>query len=127
MVNGTSSNQLRSGFQGIEFSGAVLYRLEGDKLNEVSRISHKDLMPAACTNAIGGTSWWQNQFVSQDINRRYTLDGRLISISRFGIKAHDLNAPDKVTASVTFTDNNASGCVNPEPVENFPRPARGFD
>jgi uncharacterized secreted protein with C-terminal beta-propeller domain len=118
MVNGSSSSQFGGGLQGVEFSGAVLYRLEGDKLNEVTRISHKDLMPAACANTVGGIGWWQDRFVSQDINRMYTLDGRLISISRFGIKAHELSAPDKVTTAVAF--KGAGGCGS-DTVERLPR------
>jgi inhibitor of cysteine peptidase len=86
----------------VEFSGAVMYRLEADKIREIARLSHVDLMPQMCRNRLQGSWSWQGQYQSLDINRLYTVDGRLLSISRFGIKAHSLDDPSKVTQSVSF-------------------------
>ena len=94
----------------------MLYRLEGDKLNELTRISHADLMPPGCKRALAGTLWWQDRFQSLDINRMYTLDGRLISISRFGIKSHELQDPDKVTGSTVFSGAGEELCISRPPV-----------
>jgi len=113
----------------VDFAGAVLYRFEGDKINEVTRISHNDLMPQNCRTLLSGNSWWQNKYRSLDINRMFTLDGRLVSISRFGIKAHDLNAPDKVTTSMVFSGNNTQACADEFDPDNFGSvsPGRRFD
>jgi len=116
MVNDDRASNIELAGQATEFSGAVLYRLEGDKLNELTRISHADLMPPGCKRALAGTLWWQDRFQSLDINRMYTLDGRLISISRFGIKSHELQDPDKVTGSTVFSRAGEELCISRPPV-----------
>ncbi len=96
----------------VAFSGAILYRIETDKLTEVARITHKDLIPAECQSQLAYPQWWQNVNMSLDINRVYKVDGRLLSISRFGIKTHSIDQPETSETAISF-DNPQSMCSEP--------------
>jgi uncharacterized secreted protein with C-terminal beta-propeller domain len=109
MVNQSPSSMFNT-YERVEFSGAVMYRLEGDKIREIARISHIDLMPQICRNSLQGSWSWQDRYQSLDINRLYTVDGRLLSISRFGIKAHSLDDPSMVAQSVQFSGVDNENC-----------------
>lgn len=86
----------------LKFSGTVLYQIEANGLNEVGRVSHQDLMPETCKLTLGQGQWWQDQTRSMDVNRVYKVDGQLLSISRFGIKVHEIVHPDAVSQIITF-------------------------
>ena len=109
MVNQFPSSRFDT-YERVEFSGAVMYRLEGDRIREIARISHIDLMPHICRNRLQGSWSWQGQYQSLDINRLYTVDSRLLSISRFGIKSHSFDDPSKVTQAVPFSRIEMENC-----------------
>lgn len=86
----------------LKFSGAVAYQVAGQKLIERGRISHKDLIPPACLPMMSEGIWWQSAVNSMDVNRLIKLDGRWISISRFGLKVHDEKADFRSMRTVGF-------------------------
>lgn len=71
----------------VKFSGAIVMAVEDGKIVERGRISHQDMMPAECRDLLSNGRWWEDKAKSHDINRIFTVDGRLLTISRFGIKA----------------------------------------
>lgn len=95
--------------QVLAFSGAIVYNV-GDQLNEIARISHQNLIPEACRTQMTNSRWWSDKSRSLDINRVFLVDGRLVSMSSFGIKAHDPANPSVELASVAF--DNADICAN---------------
>ena len=86
----------------LRFSGALAYRMEGDRLSLKGRISHRDLMPEACLPLLNEGQWWENRVSSLDVNRLIRLDGRWLSISRFGLKTHDPDHLFQPTKTVAF-------------------------
>jgi inhibitor of cysteine peptidase len=92
----------------VKFSGAVFYHVN-DRLKEVARISHDKFIPEVCKRQNRGTSWWENKMRSLDINRLFKVDGRLLSISRFGLKAHEIDEPSNEIESVQF-EQSESDC-----------------
>jgi inhibitor of cysteine peptidase len=86
----------------LAFSGAVLFQIEGNELREWTRVTHEEFIPKGCRGSLEQSNWWQDEVRSEDINRLFKVDGRLLSLSRYGIKAHDLEDPDKELASVEF-------------------------
>lgn len=89
------------------FSGAILFNIS-DKLTPIARVSHSELVPEECKRA--GGQWWQNETKSFDINRLFKVDERLLTLSRFGIKAHDPAQPTTTTASLAFPSNGPVSC-----------------
>lgn len=85
----------------LAFSGAIIYRV-GDQLDEIARISHQNLIPSECRKLMTNSRWWQDKSRSLDINRVFLVDGRLLSMSSFGIKAHDPTNPALELATVAF-------------------------
>lgn len=92
----------------VKFSGAIIYKIGDASLSEVARISHEDFIPSYCKSLIGNGQWWQSKVRSIDINRLYEVDGRLLSISRFGIKAHNPASPNELLVSEKFNVNGES-------------------
>ena len=96
----------------VAFTGAVVYRIEGQTLRESARLTHADLMPETCRARRNQAAWWADKTSSLDINRIYSIDGRLVSVSRFGIRAHDSAQPGVVTQTTrldTSADTNCFG------------------
>ena len=87
--------------RGPSFAGAIIYKVGDRGLTEVSRLTHSDLTPARCKDFSQG-SWWSGKSKSYDINRIYNIDDRLITVSRFGVKSHDIANPASVTATTRF-------------------------
>lgn len=71
------------------FSGAVFYRVEDKILKEAKRLSHSEMIPPEYLGQLYQWHWWQSDTKSLDINRIFKVDGRLITVSPFGIKAFD--------------------------------------
>lgn len=84
------------------FTGAILYDLSGDTLAEKARVTHKDLIDEACQKSSQYGHWWQETHRSLDVNRLYTIDGRLVTVSRFGVRSHDLAAPEAALTTTKF-------------------------
>lgn len=70
----------------VGFSGAQMYRYASGQLTEVGRISHSKWRNSYNCNTMLFNGW---SYGSSDINRLITVDGRLISISQFGLMVHD--------------------------------------
>ncbi len=87
----------------LQFSGAVAYRVAENKLVELGRSSHRDLVPKSCLPIMTQGVWWQEAVQSLDINRLIKLDGRWLSISRFGLKTHDDGNKFSATSSFKFS------------------------
>lgn len=99
----------------LEFSGAVAYQVAGDSLVELGRVSHRDLMPEACLPLMSQGTWWEEAVNSFDINRLIKLDGRWVSISRFGLKLHDEKRKFGVMRTVAFKEEEKefAACAAP--------------
>lgn len=78
----------------LEFSGAIFYKLNDHGLDEAGRVSHDDLIPEMCKGEIATPSWWTAKRRSVDINRIFKVDGRILTLSRFGIKSY---SPEDLT------------------------------
>jgi uncharacterized secreted protein with C-terminal beta-propeller domain len=94
----------------LSFTGAVLYAVEADKLVEKGRLTHKDIIPANCLASSSYGAWWSSKNVSMDINRIINLDGRLITVSRFGLKEHESQGAFKDLKTVRFQAAGSSDC-----------------
>ena len=93
----------------LAFSGAVFYKIGDASLTEAGRISHADLVPPSCASQIGAPRWWEDGSRSLDVNRIYYLEGKLVSVSRFGIKALDPAHLDGApVAQVAFPDDDGA-------------------
>ena len=86
----------------LAFSGAVIYGVGGGTLEEKVRLTHSDWIPEACKSLMRQGQWWSNSSRSYDINRLQNLDGDLVSISRFGIRAHAMDNPLAESKSIRF-------------------------
>ena len=80
----------------LKFAGAIIFSLattgQTGSIVEKARVSHQDLIPEECKGFLARGRWWQSKAQSLDINRMFKNEGQLLSVSRFGIKAHDLNS-----------------------------------
>ena len=85
----------------VVFSGAVIYKFAEDRLQEFARITHDDFLPSRCQNSSEST-WWETKSRGHNINRIFNIDDRLISVSRFGVKAHAPANPGQILASTRF-------------------------
>lgn len=87
----------------LAFSGAIIYRLDEAAITEAGRLSHADLLPEACKYELAAGRWWQEKTVSLDINRIFMVDGKLLTVSRFGVRAWDPARLDQpAVASIAF-------------------------
>lgn len=91
----------------LKFSGAILYDV-GRELTERGRITHADLIPANCRSILAQGRWWQESGMSLDVNRVFKVDGRLLSFSRFGLRAHPLASPATTERTVAFLADETS-------------------
>ncbi|MBP9706975.1 MAG: beta-propeller domain-containing protein [Oligoflexales bacterium] len=89
-----------------EFQGAIIYDVQDKLLVETARLDHQSILPAACKAA--GSEWW-SYGQSININRIIKLDGKLLTISRFGIKAHSLSDYSE-TAVTKFSGDYSMDC-----------------
>ena len=95
--------------ESVVFTGAILFGIEGDQLEERYRLSHESWIPQSCRRQDGG-AWWQNEVRSQDIDRIFQVDDQLMTVSRWGIKAHDLDDPSTVTNQTRFQYSSDAVC-----------------
>ena len=102
----------RSWERQLAFSGAVAYDLVDDKLQEKGRLSHKDIIPPECDRQLSQDKWWEDETRSLDINRVIKIDGKLTSISRFGVKTHG----DDLQTTHTVTFQNPEECRRIVPI-----------
>ncbi|MCX6129175.1 MAG: beta-propeller domain-containing protein [Proteobacteria bacterium] len=87
------------------FSGAILYRILNDKLEEVKRVSHIDLLGPTCKSNLRPLTW-TNPIVGNPEVRRIFRDGNTIfAVSNFGIKTIDAS---------TFADLGALKLERPD-------------
>lgn len=89
-----------------KFQGAIIYDVQDKLLVETARLDHQSILPAACKGA--GSEWWSFG-QSININRIVKLDGKLLTISRFGIKAHSLSDYTE-TAVTKFSGDYSMEC-----------------
>jgi hypothetical protein len=89
------------------FSGAVFYDITGDSLREVGRVSHAEWIPAPCRNAMSAGSWWENPAKAIDVARIFRVDGNLLTVSPYGVKAW---ADGVTTAATGLTSWGVKGC-----------------
>ncbi len=87
--SGTGGSELANE---LKFSGALLYFVEDTELVEAGRITHREMMPKVCDEYIAQPHWWQDKVRALDVNRIFLIDGKLLTVSRFGLMAHDPNA-----------------------------------
>ncbi|MBC7659702.1 MAG: beta-propeller domain-containing protein [Chitinophagaceae bacterium] len=105
-----SGNVLNSESTQLNFSGAQILFFETDKLIDKGRISHADFMPAKCASRQNSVGWWSQGGASADINRLYQIDGRLLTLSGFGLKAYALDNFTTPVASQKFA-NLSNRCI----------------
>jgi len=86
----------------LEFVGAYLYRV-GSSLEKVGKLTHQDLLSDIEKEWQNiQTSWWSVVSRSPDIRRIYKIDGRLITVSDFGVKAHSINDLNEELEATAF-------------------------
>jgi hypothetical protein len=68
-------------------TGAKIFKVTGDALVPAADLSHRDWIPAQCQGS--SYTFWSSMTRSMDINRLFKVDGRILSVSRWGIKAND--------------------------------------
>jgi inhibitor of cysteine peptidase len=91
----------------LTFSGAIIYRPENGTLNEVGRVSHSDLIDRECLGS-ENYHWWQDVRRSLDINRIFSIDGRLLTFSRYGLKAFSLDLIPQKTVKFPTSESDCS-------------------
>jgi inhibitor of cysteine peptidase len=87
----------------LKFSGAILYNVENE-LEEVARVTHRDLLSEECIAQLSRGQWWSTAAKSYDINRIFKVDGNILTISRFGMKVHNLSNPEEVLKTIKYSD-----------------------
>lgn len=97
----------------LDFAGAILLDLEGNKIKELGRISHTEWRNESCGNnsSAGRFYWWDTLNVSKDVQRVLEFQGNWVSFSPFGVKFHnkeDLNLVHQIKFS---KDSNNSQCI----------------
>jgi inhibitor of cysteine peptidase len=103
----------------LQFSGLVLFKPTLQGLSEVARVSHKDLIPAHCDLQLSSGTGWSSNGQSIDIHRALILDQRVVTVSAFGLKAHEVENPSLEITSVPFSPQIRT-CPFPIP-ENRPQ------
>jgi hypothetical protein len=85
------------------FSGAVIYKINGDQLGDEIRLSHTDLMSERCRSTIvPAFKWWQDASVSQDIQRIFKLSGEIVTVSRGALKTFRMGSSLEETGSARW-------------------------
>lgn len=99
-------NDLFSWGTTVGFAGAQIYRYTEGQLVEVGRLSHSKWRNqySCSTMLFNGLSYG-----SSDINRIIVVDGRLISISQFGMMVHDAQTL-AVISDQAFTPRSSGFC-----------------
>ncbi|HLE11014.1 MAG: hypothetical protein A2504_10410 [Bdellovibrionales bacterium RIFOXYD12_FULL_39_22] len=77
-------------------SGALFLKRDGEVLIEAGIVSHDEIIPQRCKKI------WYNEF---DIDRIFEVDGRVITISNFGIKEHN---PTEISETLMVSSINAN-------------------
>jgi inhibitor of cysteine peptidase len=81
----------------VGFMGAQLLRYAGDRLIDLGRISHEELIPSSCPTQAGYSAdmLW-------NVRRLYRIDDKLVTLSAFGLKVYDLTDMSTPSAAVRF-------------------------
>ena len=100
------------------FSGMTLFSPSADGLIEKARITHSDFVQEYCGDPNNNWRGWQSSIDSLDINRAFIHEGRVVSISRFGLKAHHVDTYE--VESITRFSDGARYCSeeNMEPISD---------
>jgi inhibitor of cysteine peptidase len=86
----------------INFAGAVLVELSGDKLSEKARWRHNRWIPKQCYEEMRTGRWWEAQTESQDINRIYRIGRKYLTVSRYGLKTYPVGTPRQTSQQLHF-------------------------
>ncbi len=92
------------------FSGALMLSFQGDKLVEAGRLTHVDMIPSQCIALMDNVQWWQDQSNSLDVNRVFQIDGRILTLSAFGLKAYDVKDLNNAVVTSKFAKSSADPC-----------------
>ena len=98
LYEGTNNSPLPNSWAP-SFSGAIIYKNEDRVLTELARLTHGDLMPSAELDG-----YWSADLddYCHDIHRIFTVDSRVITISHYGLKAHNPQNPSEVLKALRF-------------------------
>jgi inhibitor of cysteine peptidase len=94
----------------VGFAGAQMYRFgPGGQLTEVGRISHSKWRSSFSCDDMLFNGW---SYGSSDINRIIMVDGKLVTISQFGLMVHN---PESLTiiSEQMFTPRTSGFCYEP--------------
>lgn len=88
------------------FSGAVFYKVQGDKLGEEIRVTHTDHMSESCArSSLPMSQWWENSVSSPDIQRIFKLAGEIVTVSQGALKTFKLTNGLEQTGAVRWTSD----------------------
>jgi hypothetical protein len=85
-----------------DFSGALLFTLKDLVLSEKARFTHVEWVAEPCRAELNAWRWWQDSRPSLDINRLYRIGDRLLTLSRWGLKAYTVGAWDAPVVAMNF-------------------------
>lgn len=101
-----------TGTEGPSFSGAVFYDVTGDTLKEVARVSHGEWIPEGCKRQMGYGQWWEGQSASFDVTRVFKVDGRILTLSPFGLKAWAQGVASAATKATPWKRTGTKACAS---------------
>ncbi len=107
-VFGNPSETNGSNYGEFKSSGSVFYKINDGHLDEMTRISHADIMSSSCLEAQKmNVSWWSSENKSFDVRRIVSLDGEILTVSSFGIKFYDPNLAN-MTHQIVFSGDSVT-------------------
>ncbi|NQZ19701.1 MAG: beta-propeller domain-containing protein [Bdellovibrionales bacterium] len=89
------------------FTGAEFYTFADNEIRLVGAVSHSDWLMETCNPTTHDTHYYFYRHRSFDVNRVFEVNSRLFSLSRYGIKEHDIEDLDNVLISQKFTHNDS--------------------
>ena len=69
---------------------------------EEARLSHVEWVTKECRSELDNWRWWQDPRPSLDINRVYRLGDKIVTLSRWGLKAYRAAQWNEPTQAVIF-------------------------
>lgn len=73
------------------FSGAVFYKILAEKLAEVKRVSHFEMLAPICrSNLLPATSWTNPISGDPEVRRIFRIDSTIYTVSNFGVRTIDV-------------------------------------
>lgn len=93
----------------VGFAGAQMYRFSSGQMSDIGRISHSKWRSSFSCDAMLFNGW---SYGSSDINRIIMVDGKLVTISQFGLMVHNPQSLAIISEQM-FTPRTSGFCYEP--------------